>query len=81
MENTKDKPVRNIKVGSIQLAIWKNSKDDKEWLTYTYSRSYKDDKDNWQNTTSLRTQDLPDLHRALELAFDYAKIESLVKKE
>lgn len=55
----KQKPAAEIRLGRIRATIWANAKDDGSvWYSCVLSRSYKDDKDQWQNSDSLGRDDL-----------------------
>lgn len=75
-------PIHKIRKGSITIDIWKNQIDKEDekkgsFTTYTIQRSYKDKKDEWQNTGTLRQSDLPKAIVALQQAYEL----SLEKKE
>lgn len=79
MSDEKTKPTTKYKAGSLQLSVWKNKGvNDAEYNTYTFQRNYKKD-DKWENTTTLRGQDLPVLKMLLEKAFEQEK--NLTKTE
>ena len=68
-------PNKKIQLGNIQVAQWikegKNT-EGKEYKmsTYTFQKSYKDDKDEWQNTQVLNLNDIPKLISALTEMYD-----------
>ncbi len=69
-----DKPVSKFRFGSISAAIWENETvgDDgepKTWATVTLQRVYKDKDGNFQNTDSLRLQDIPKAVAVLQAAY------------
>ncbi|MDD3083715.1 MAG: hypothetical protein PHP82_01705 [Candidatus ainarchaeum sp.] len=64
-------PVKKIKVGGIEVAVWKNSsKEGNEFFTTTMERNYKIE-DDWKKTNSLRNNDLPKAILALQKAFEF----------
>lgn len=68
------KPVKSVKVGGIEVAIWENaSKEGNKFFTTTIERNYKVGED-WKKTGSLRTNDLPKAILALQQAYEYTAI-------
>ena len=70
-----EKIQKQLKVGLIRATIWKNkgtSKAGEEttFNTVSLSRSYKDDKGEWQHTNSLGIDDLPRAVLALNKAYE-----------
>lgn len=56
---TENKPVKKCRFGNVTVSAWLNkSKEEKEYHTFSFQRSYKDKDDKWQNTTVLRVQDV-----------------------
>ena len=74
-------PIKKFSSGGVTAAIWENNgnKDGKPYSFNTISmqRAYKDDKDVWHNTESLRTNDLPKAILVLTKAYE----ELALKKE
>ena len=59
MQKTKDKPVHEVRIGSIKAAIWKNETSTGARYNTTFSRIYKDkDEDQWRSTDSFGRDDL-----------------------
>jgi len=68
------KPVKSVKVGSVEVAVWENSsKDGKKFFTTTLDRNYKVGEE-WKKTGSLRTDDLPKAILALQQAYEFTAI-------
>jgi len=68
------KPVKSVKVGSVEVAVWENSsKEGKKFFTTTLDRNYKVGEE-WKKTGSLRTDDLPKAILALQEAYHFAAI-------
>ncbi len=66
----KNEPVKKVRFGLIEVAIWKNEgKDKRPFYSTSLSRSYKDDKDKWQQTSSLSGNELLVAAQALQEAF------------
>jgi hypothetical protein len=67
-------PVKKIKVGGIEAAVWENtSKEGNKYYTTTMERNYKDGEE-WKKTSSLRANDLPKAILALQKAFEFSAI-------
>jgi hypothetical protein len=72
------KPVKSIKVGSIEVAVWENaSKDGNKFYTTTMERNYKEG-ENWKKTNSLRQNDLPKAFLALQKAFEFQSMKEAI---
>ena len=67
----RQRPVHTLRVGRIQVAIWKNKGTTGTWFSVTSSRSYKDEQGNWKDTDSFAPQDLPLLCRLLDQAYNH----------
>lgn len=55
---TKQKPIHQIRIGNARASIWEQTSDKGPFLTVTFSRSYKDKQDQWQNGHSYLGHDL-----------------------
>ena len=69
-------PEKKFRAGAISATVWKNQgqNQDKEQITYktvSFERNYKDNKGNWQTTSSLRINDLPKAVLVLGKAYEY----------
>ena len=76
MKQEKKGPVMKFRAGSIEIAGFENEFTTKEGqviktVNWQISRGYKDKADEWQNTNSLRKNDLLSASRLLEKAFDW----------
>jgi len=58
-EKSKVKPVREFRIGRIKAAIWANETDNGTRHNVTFSRLYKLDGGEWQDSTSFGRDDLP----------------------
>ena len=82
-----EKPVKKIKVGAIDGAVWKNTipqgKDGKEIVTHSFTleRRYKDSDGEWQGTKSFRTNDIPKAVLALQKAYEYVTMQAAEQQE
>ncbi len=66
-------PVKKYSAGGLQVAVWENeSKTGGKFHTVSMDRSYKDNKDNWQKTNTLRVNDIPKAVVALTRAYEFA---------
>ena len=62
-------PIDKIKIGGVTVDTWKNSGEHADFFTYSLQRNYKQGNE-WKNTNSLRTQDLPKAILALQKAYE-----------
>ncbi len=70
------KPVKSVKVGAIEVAVWENSsKDGNKFYTTTIERNYKNGEE-WKKTSSLRNDDLPKAILALQEAYHFVAVKS-----
>jgi hypothetical protein len=71
-------PEKKFRSGAVAATIWANSavRDGKQvtYRTVSLQRSYKDKNDEWQNTDSLRTSDLPRAILVLQKAYEYVAL-------
>lgn len=61
-----DKPAKKFRIGFVTATIWKNESADRAFYSVELSRSYKDDKGEYQNGTSLNHNDLLNAAKVLE---------------
>lgn len=68
----KTKPVHKVRLGNISASIWENTADDGK-LNYraTLTKSYRDFRGLWQETSSFRSDDLVILGTLIRLAFEW----------
>jgi hypothetical protein len=72
----KQLPQIKFNAGAISATVWENSGTSKagepvSFNTIQVSRGYKDKEGNWQNTTSLRINDLPRVALVLQKAYEH----------
>ena len=72
-DTKKNLPVFTSKYGLVQASVWEQETENGSFLSISYNRSYKDKKDEWQKTQSLRVSDIKDLQSALEECYIYAR--------
>ena len=67
----KNKPIKTYKVGLLSLVLWENKlEDNKKFYTFTFQRSFKDEKENvWKQTQTLNVNELPKLKILIEEAY------------
>ncbi len=63
-----NRPVHEIRMGRIKAAIWENATDSGTRHNVTISRLYKDDKQQWRDSTSFGRDDLPLVAKVSDLA-------------
>ena len=76
MDENKNRPLVNIKVGSVRAAIWKNQRQNEngnsfESVKVVLDRTYKDRSGNYSSTHSLDANDIPKAIFALMKAYEY----------
>jgi hypothetical protein len=68
------KPVKSVKVGAVEAAVWENaSKEGRKFFTTTLDKNYKDG-EAWKKTTSFGADDLPKAILALQQAYEFVAI-------
>ncbi len=77
MENkTINQPEKKFRAGAISATVWQNQAKSKTGEAVTYrtislQRGYKDQNNQWQNTSSMRVNDLPRAALMLTKAYEY----------
>jgi hypothetical protein len=71
MKNTKQKPIHEVRLGSIKAAVWKNETEAGVRYNVTFSRIYKDGDQNWQSTDSFGRDDLLQVAKVADLAHSW----------
>jgi hypothetical protein len=67
-KSKKAKPVHNIRLGRIVCAIWRNETDNGVRHNVTFSRLYKPEGEDWQDSTSFGRDDLPLVAKIADMA-------------
>ncbi|HTW68170.1 MAG TPA: hypothetical protein VME17_26325 [Bryobacteraceae bacterium] len=61
-EKKANRPVHTVRYGAVRAAIWRNVVDngnaDRPMYSVTFSRSYKDDDNNWKDSATFGPDDL-----------------------
>ena len=60
-------PAHKIRLGTLQVTIWRNTGQNGTWYSVTPSRGYKAD-EGWRETDSLGSDDLLAMAKLLDLA-------------
>lgn len=72
MARTKTKkPVHEVRMGRVRAAVWENETRNGSMHNVTLSRLYKDDNDEWQDSTSFGRDDLPLLAKVADQAHSW----------
>jgi len=69
-QQTKVRPVREVRLGRIRAAIWENETQNGIRHNVTLSRLYKDG-DEWKDSTSFGRDDLPLVSKVADLAHSW----------
>lgn len=83
MEN---KPSEKFKCGNVTATIWENkakTKDGKEYSFFNVAieRNFKNDKDEWNKSSSFMKNDLPKVELVTRKAFEYLSLNKDDKEE
>ena len=62
------KPAHKIRIGVLQVTIWRNRGEKGTWYSVIPSRSYKQGEETWKETDSLDFDDLLAMAKLLDLA-------------
>ena len=75
--NNKNKPVHEIRLGSVRAAVWKNqSEKSGAFYSITFARLYKSG-DAWKRTESFGRDELPLVREAADMAFQWISQQAL----
>lgn len=71
-----NQPEKKFRAGVISATVWLNhgqrkTGEDTSFRTISLQRGYKDKENNWQNTSSMRVNDLPRAALVLTKAYEY----------
>ena len=64
----KNRPVQELRIGSIKAAIWGNQTANGLMHNVTFARVYKDAEDNWKESTSFSRDDLLEVSKLADQA-------------
>jgi hypothetical protein len=77
----KKMPTHEIRLGAIRATLWANeTASGDRWYVVTTSRSYKDDRGQWQAVHSYAKHHLSDLVKAIEAADQWIEQNSIVSQ-
>ena len=81
----KNLPERKFRAGPITATVWANESVNKEgqavsYRTVSFERSYKNQNDEWQTTSSLRMNDLPKAILVLTKAYESLSLSDTVSE-
>ena len=79
-------PEKKFIAGSVSACLWKNAITDKNngmsgYYTISLQRNYKDKNGNWQNSGSMRVNDLPKATLVLSRAYEYLVLKEKQENE
>lgn len=67
MPETKNRPVKELRIGSLKAAIWQNEGTNGPWHNVTFDRSYRDG-DTWKSSDNFGRDDLLALSKLADQA-------------
>jgi hypothetical protein len=67
---TKQKPIHEIRLGTVKAAIWRDQTGESTFHNVTFSRLYKDG-DTWGSSESFGRDDLPKLVLVAQKAYEW----------
>jgi hypothetical protein len=68
-------PVKKFQVGAVNASVWKNAgKEGMEFLSVSLQKRYKDEKGEWQSSSSFKPGDLPKAVLVLQKAYEYVSL-------
>ena len=65
---TKNKPVRTLRDGLLKASIWRNQSEKGAYYTVTFSRSFKDNRGEFRDSSSFSGAELLRLSKLADLA-------------
>jgi len=71
MNQTKQRPVHEIRLGAVKATIWPNDTTSGTRFNVTFHRIYKNSNDEWKQTDSFGRDDLPLLAKVADQAHDW----------
>lgn len=71
MNQTKQRPVHEIRLGAVKATIWPNETSSGTRFNVTLHRLFKDANDQWKQTESFGRDDLPLLTKVADQAHDW----------
>ncbi len=78
MSNQPQRPEVDFRVGAISAAVWRNTETegDREISRFSVKiiKQYKDENDDWRDTTTFFQHDLPKLTLVAQKAYEYISL-------
>ncbi len=75
---TKQKPIKEYRIGHIKVAVWKNESEDNGKTIVKYSiqiqKSYRDEDGEYRDTNNYFPEELPKLSLAVSKAFEFTAL-------
>jgi hypothetical protein len=68
--NTNQKPIHEIRLGTVKAAIWRDQAGESTRHNVTFTRLYKDG-DKWKSSDSFGRDDLPKLALVTQKAYEW----------
>ena len=68
-------PAHKIRIGVLQVTIWRNSGDKGNWYSVIPSRGYKQGDDAWKETDSLNADDCLAMAELIRDAYAWIKLQ------
>jgi len=65
------KPAHKLRIGVLQVTIWRNTSEKGNWYSVIPSRSYKNGDDTWKETDSLGFDDLLTMAKLFDQAHSW----------
>jgi hypothetical protein len=66
-EQSKKRPVKELRIGVVRAAIWRNDGDNGVWHNVTFERLYRDGEE-WKSSASFGRDDLLVLAKVADMA-------------
>jgi hypothetical protein len=75
-----DKPIHTLRIGSVKASIWENTSGaGKTFFSTSLVHTYKDEADQWRESSTFLPDDLPKLELASRKAFEFIHTQNAEK--
>lgn len=64
-----NKPFENFRDGTVELAVWKNQKEDSVFYSTTFTNSYKSEDGQWSKSQNFAPNELLKVSRLIDRAY------------
>jgi hypothetical protein len=78
-QKSPNKPVEEVRIGSVKAAIWKNETESGPRFNVTFQRLYRDGENGWRSTDSFGRDDLLVLAKVADQA--HGRIVALIQQQ